>query len=215
MSYEFYLGTKWCIVVIISPGGEQIIPAKHTHQFVGLVETKMVTFFLILPPRSNLVACQVADVNGGWSTLPALKQARWDWFFISPYSLFASGVLFKSSYFRADHGCAVIKDSKGRTGILVVGGVGDKVDKTFQIIHNSFQSCVASSVEFLALDTDGSEWETMPNLRNPRCCSPKVTSLSILARMTVYEWQDRHNLLSSPCQDGPVQILPSKIGTFV
>ena len=102
--------------------------------------------------------------------------------------LFASGVLFKSLYFRADHGCAVIKDSKGRTGILVVGGVGDKVEKTFLVnIHSSFQSCVASSVEFLDLDTDGSEWETMPNLRNPRCCSPKVTSLSLLARMTVYE----------------------------
>ena len=86
---------------------------------------------LILSPRSNLVACQVADVNGGWSTLPALKQARWDWFFISPYLSFASEVLFKSLYFRADHGCAVIKDSKGRTGILVVGGVGDKVEKTF------------------------------------------------------------------------------------
>ena len=192
MSYEFYLGTKWCIVVIISPGGKQIIPAKHTHQFVGLVETKMVTSFLILPPRSNLVACQVADVNGGWSTLPALKQARWDWFFISPYFLFASGVLFKSLYFRADHGCAVIKDSKGRTGILVVGGVGDKVEKTFLVnIHSSFQSCVASSVEFLDLDTDGSEWETMPNLRNPRCCSPKVTSLSILGRMTVYRSDKR------------------------
>ena len=205
---------------MISPGGEQIIPAKHTHQFVGLVETKSVRFFLIfLLLRPNLVACQVADVTGGWSTLPALKQARWDWFFISPYLLFASGVLFKSLYFRADHGCAVIKDSKGRTGILVVGGVGDKVEKTFLVnIHSSFQSCVASSVEFLDLDTDGSEWETMPNLRNPRCCSPKVTSLSILDSGkgdSLQEWQDRHYLLSSPCQDGPVQILPSEIGAFV
>ena len=33
--------------------------------------------------------------------------------------------------FRANHGCAVIKDSKGRKGILVVGGTGDKVKKNF------------------------------------------------------------------------------------
>ena len=33
--------------------------------------------------------------------------------------------------FRANHGCAVIKDSKGRQGILVVGGTGDKVKKNF------------------------------------------------------------------------------------
>ena len=34
-------------------------------------------------------------------------------------------------FFRANHGCAVIKDSKGRQGILVVGGIGDKVKKNF------------------------------------------------------------------------------------
>ena len=33
--------------------------------------------------------------------------------------------------FRANHGCAVIKDLKGRQGILVVGGTGDKVKKNF------------------------------------------------------------------------------------
>merc|ERR1711974_319029 len=56
----------------------------------------------------------VWDTSAVWTTMPALKQAR------------------------AEHGCAVIKDSKGRTGILVVGGTGDK-------------SCVGSSVEFLNL----------------------------------------------------------------
>jgi len=79
----------------------------------------------------------VWDTSAVWTTMPALKQAR------------------------AEHGCAVIKDSKGRTGILVVGGTGDK-------------SCVGSSVEFLNLETDGVEWETMPSLHNPRSCSPKV-----------------------------------------
>ena len=76
--------------------------------------------------------------------------------------------------FRANHGCAVIKDSKGRKGILVVGGTGDKVKKNFWSNFPNFQSCVGTSVEFLDLDIPGAKWEKMPKLRESRCCSPMV-----------------------------------------
>jgi len=80
---------------------------------------------------------RVGETSSPWVAMPPLKQAR------------------------AEHGCAVIKDSKGRTGILVVGGTGEK-------------SCVGTSVEFLDLETEGAKWEAMPSLRNSRSSSPKV-----------------------------------------
>jgi len=71
---------------------------------------------------------------------------------------------------RRKHGCALVKDPKGRTGILVVGGTGDTDN-------------VQTTVEFLDLDKEGAEWELMPELNEKRCCWPQVgvIEISILA----------------------------------
>ena len=47
--------------------------------------------------------------------------------------------------------------------------------KEADAVNWNFQNCMGSSVEFLELDKEGAEWETMPNLLNQRPLYPKVT----------------------------------------
>ena len=134
------------LVQLISSGGSQIA-GRHAWQSLGLVERKRVNIgfdfqttgktLIRLVKAGQLTldtCCQVGEISSPWVAMPPLKQARWDSFCFQnlPKYHFANISLARS--IRAEHGCAVIKDSKGRTGILVVGGTGEKVkeEKTSQ-----------------------------------------------------------------------------------
>jgi hypothetical protein len=61
------------------------------------------------------------QVGGGsaksWTALPSLTKARW------VHATMDVQVVHP----RAKHGCAIVTDGAGRTGLLVAGGTGDKV----------------------------------------------------------------------------------------
>jgi len=82
---------------------------------------------------------------------------------------------------RAKHGCAVITDSNGRNGLIVVGGEGDEAG-------------VATSVEFLDLDSPGATWEPFPSITTPRDAWPQVGIVENVPMVVGGELKPSNNL---------------------
>ena len=110
---------------------------------------------------SEQKTCCIVQVGGDgqWIAMPSLAKARCT--SIGRQNMIILRLHWPNCLIRSKHGCAVITDGAGRTGILVVGGTGDEVSR--MLSSCSLSSCRPAS---LALQ---SSWTWPPWLRGSPC----------------------------------------------